>query len=113
VDRRVHLHQLAETLPAGPTTAVGVAAPPALPQPRGQQPAPQRLRADGQALLGQLLAGEGGAEVGELPAIGGQDGLAPGGVEPAVGGPAAQAVDQGGVAVGLEEALGRRTWRTL
>ena len=50
----------------------------------------RKLQADGdQALLGQLLAGEGGTKIGEVLAVGGQYLLAQFGFEAAVGGPAA------------------------
>src|SRR5215472_13754927 len=102
VDRGVHLHQLAEALPARPALAVRVALPVPLPEALGQQPLAQRLRRHGQAALGQLLAGEGGAEVGVIAAVGVEDLLPSGGVDAAVGGPAAQPVDDGLVAFGFE-----------
>jgi hypothetical protein len=97
VDRGVHRHQLAEAGAAGPAAAVLLAPPPRLPQALGQQPATQGVGANLQAALGQLLGGEGGAEVGEVLAVDLQD-AAELGVEAVVGGPAAQAVDQGGIA---------------
>src|SRR5262249_6023559 len=42
----IHLHQLAKTGTTRSTTAVRIAATAALPQTRGQQPAPQRFWAD-------------------------------------------------------------------
>lgn len=47
-----------------------------LPESLDDQPATERLSADKQALLGQLLAGEGRSEVGVVLAVGGKDSLA-------------------------------------
>lgn len=82
-----------------------LAAAPALPQPGRQEPPAEGLRADRQPFLGQLLTGEGGAEVGVTLAVGRQDLRDEGGVGLAVGRPAAQAVDDGGIAAGLQAAL--------
>jgi hypothetical protein len=84
---------------------VRVAPPSPLPQALGEQPAAERLGKDAQALLGQLLAGEGGAEVGVAPAVGLQNLVPVGGVGAVIGGPAAQAVNEGLIAVGFEAAL--------
>ena len=64
----------------------------------------QGLRRHDQAALGQLLAGERGAEVGEIAAVGVENLLSLGGVGAAVRGPAAQPMDDGLVAFGFEAA---------
>src|SRR5205823_6116429 len=97
--------QLAEAGAARPAAAMGVVAASALPQPLLDEPAAQRLRADRQALLGELLAGEGGAEVGAAAAVGCQHLAAEGRVEAVVGRSAPEAMDQGLIPVGLELAL--------
>jgi len=64
VNGGIHLHQLAEALPTRSPAAVRVAAASAFPESLRDQPAAQRLGTDNQPLFFQLLAGEGGAEVG-------------------------------------------------
>ena len=88
VDRGIQLDQLPEAGPPRSAAAVRVAAPASLPQALGEQPAAQRLRPDVQALGGQLLAGEGGAAVGEALVVRRQHLLAQLGLEAAVGRPA-------------------------
>src|SRR5262249_21456946 len=95
----------AEAVPPRPAAAVRIAPTPTLPESLGHQPAAQGLGADEQALFGQLLAGQGRAEVGVVPAVGGQDRPAEGAVEAVVGGPATQAVGEGMIAAGLELAV--------
>jgi hypothetical protein len=102
MDGGIHLHQLAEAGAAGTTTAMGLATTLPLPQPFGDQPAAERLGANVQAVLGQFLAGEGGSEVGVVLAVGSQDGLAKLGVGLVVGRLAAESVDDGGIAAGLQ-----------
>src|SRR5262249_32679914 len=65
-----HLDHLAKPGTPRPAAAVRFATALTLPQPGGQQPATQGLGADRQPLLGQLRAGEGGAEVGVTLAVG-------------------------------------------
>jgi hypothetical protein len=96
------LHQLAEAGPARPAAAVRVAAALPLPQPLGDQPAAQRLRADRPPLAGQLLGGERGAEVRVAAAVRGQHGPAEARVGLVVGGLASQPVAEGAVALGLQ-----------
>src|SRR6202011_1729120 len=67
-----------------------------------EEPAAQRLDGNLQAILGQFLLGQGGAEVGVLGGVGGQDGGLKFGVGSVVGGTTTQAVDQAVVAVLLE-----------
>jgi hypothetical protein len=76
VDRGVHLHQLAEAGAARPAAAVLFASPLGPPESFGHQPAPQGVGGDPQAAFGQLLGGEGGAEVGVVLAVGSQDAAA-------------------------------------
>lgn len=76
-----------------------------LPQSLGDEPAPQGLGADLDPFLLEFLGGEGGAEALVAVASGFQ-GFAPQGVvRLVVGRLAAQAVDDGPVAAGLELAL--------
>jgi hypothetical protein len=102
VDRRVHLHQFAEAGAARPATPVLFAAALGLPEALGQQPAPQCIRGDLQAPFGQFLGGEGGAEIVEVLAVDLQDAAAELGILAVVGGLAAQAVDQSGIAALLQ-----------
>src|SRR5262249_33859566 len=102
VDRGIHLHQLAEAGASGATTAVRFPASLPLPQSFGNQPATQRLGSDMQTVLGQLLAGKGGSEVGIVLSVGREDGLSELGVGLMVGRFTAEAMDEGGIAAGLE-----------
>ena len=69
------------------------------------EPAAEGLRADVQAVVVQLLAGEGGPKVGVALPVGTQDSPFEGRIGLVVGGAAAQAVDESGIAAGLELAL--------
>jgi hypothetical protein len=102
VDRGIALDEFAEAGAAGPAGAVLFAAAATLPEALGEEPAAEGLGADLQALKGELLGGEGGAEVRVTQAVGVEDGAFEGGVELVVGGLAAKAVDEGRIAVGLE-----------
>jgi hypothetical protein len=84
---------------------VGLTAALPLPQAGLHEPASERLGADVQVHLGEFLAGEGGAEVGEVQPIGEKDLSLEFGVRLVVGWPAAQGVDNGGVTTSLEFAL--------
>jgi hypothetical protein len=84
---------------------MGVAVPSPLPESLGQEPAAEGLDADMQPLPGELLAGQRGTEVRVTGSVGLEDLPTQGGVALVVGGLASQAVDQGGVATGLELAL--------
>jgi hypothetical protein len=75
VDRGIHLHQLAEAVASGATTAARFPASLPLPQSFGHQPTAERLGTDVQTLFRQLLAGEGGSEVGIVLALGSENGL--------------------------------------
>src|SRR5262245_9567917 len=101
----VQLDQFAKAGTPRPAAAVRFATALTLPQTGGQQPATQGLGADRQPLLGQLRAGEGGAEVGVTLAVGCQHRLLERRIGLPVGGLATQAVKQRGVAVRFELAL--------
>jgi hypothetical protein len=77
---------------------VRVAVPASLPQALGQEPASECLDADVQPLSGELLAGQGGTEVGVTRAVGLENLPAKGGVVTVVGGFATQPVDNSGIA---------------
>jgi len=83
---------------------VRVTLPLRLPQSLGQQPLAQGLRRDDQGALGQLLAGEGGAEVGLVAAVDLEDLASLGGIDAVVGGLAAQAMDDGLIPFALKAA---------
>src|SRR5207253_2008837 len=95
----------AEAGSARSAAAVRVATASALPQASLDEPAAERLGTDHQALAGELLAGEGGPEIGVAAAVGREHRAFAllGGL--VVGGATTQAVDDGGIATGLEFAL--------
>jgi hypothetical protein len=75
------------------------------PESLGQQPLPQRLDADGEPFLRELLTGQCGSEVGVPCPVGLEDSRSECGFALVVGGLAPQSVNQGGIALGFEFAL--------
>jgi hypothetical protein len=102
VNRSIHLHQLAKASASGTTTTVRFPAALPLPESLRDQPTAERLGSDVQTVSGQLLAGEGRSEVGIVLAVGSEDGLAKLVVGLMVGRFTAKAVDDGGIAAGLQ-----------
>jgi len=73
-----------------------------LPEAFSEQPAPEGIGGNLQAAFAQLLGGEGGAEVVIVLAVDLQDTAAELGILAVVGGLAAQAVNEGGIAALLQ-----------
>ena len=101
VDRGVHLLPFAETGASSPSAAVLIAPPLWLPGAFDGQPAPQGIGGHLRAAFGQLLGGEGGAEVGIVLAVDSKDTAAELGIQAAVGGLATQAMGEGRIAASL------------
>jgi hypothetical protein len=80
----------------------------ALPEALGEQPAAQGIGGHLQAAFGELLGGEGGAEVGVVLAVELQDTATELGILAVVGGVATQAMDEGGVTL-VPEAVQQAT----
>jgi hypothetical protein len=81
---------------------VAIAALSWLPQALGDEPAAQGFHTDLEAALGELLAGQGGTKVVEVATILVEDATTKVGLVPAIGGAAAQAMDDGFIAFDLE-----------
>jgi hypothetical protein len=105
MDRSIHLDQLAEAGAAWSSAAMRIASPLPLPESFLDEPAAKRLRKNVPALLGQLFAGEGGAEVG-VALSGGLENLLPlFGIGAMIGRLATQFVGEGLVALSPQAAL--------